>query len=514
MPHTPQADTPPRPAAPGGGAPRPDTPSPEAPSSDTLDVLVVDDDPAILTTLRLALAAAGRTVRTASGAEEALALLAERPADLVLTDVRMEGASGIDLTREVRAMVPDALCVVMTAFASFENAVAAIKAGAFDYLPKPFSVEQLEHLVGKVATVVALRRENARLRAAGATGTGGDWFAGLTAPATLALQALVERIAPSEATVLLTGETGTGKTALARAIHARSARAGRPFVEVTCTALAESLFESEVFGHVRGAFTGAVRDHAGKFELAEGGTLFLDEVGELSPASQAKLLRFLEDRVIERVGGTHPLRLDVRIVAATNRDLARLCREGAFREDLYYRLNVFECVVPPLRERPDDIPPLAAKLFRAAAVRLGAEVHMGGEETGGEETGGAANGSGGAAPLPQAVLHALLAHRWPGNVRELRNAMERMALLSAGRQPGLADLPDAVRAAAGLPPLGAGGLPQRGEADDGRLPTLRELEEAHIRRVLATERNMERAAAILGITTVTLWRKRKELGLE
>ncbi|WP_353116932.1 sigma-54 dependent transcriptional regulator [Nitratidesulfovibrio sp.] len=479
-----------------------------------LDVLVVDDDPGILTTLRLALAATGCPVRTATGAEEALTLLSERAADLVLTDVRMEGASGIDLVREARALVPDALCVVMTAFASFENAVAAIKAGAFDYLPKPFSVEQLEHLVGKVATVVALRRENARLRAAGAmgaAGAGGDWFAGLTAPATLALQALVERIAPSEATVLLTGETGTGKTALARAIHTRSARSGRPFVEVTCTALAESLFESEVFGHVRGAFTGAVRDHAGKFELAEGGTLFLDEVGELSPASQAKLLRFLEDRVIERVGGTRPLRLDVRIIAATNRELARLCREGAFREDLYYRLNVFECVVPPLRDRPDDIAPLAAKLFRAASVRLGVETGVGPDAEGHPGTPAMGEGPG---PLPQAVLHALLAHRWPGNVRELRNAMERMALLAAGRQPGLADLPDAVRAAAGLPPLGAGGLPQRDDGDDARLPTLRELEEAHIRRVLATERNMERAAAILGITTVTLWRKRKELGLE
>ncbi|MDR3045620.1 MAG: sigma-54 dependent transcriptional regulator [Desulfovibrio sp.] len=504
MPSTPQPQA----------APAPTTATGALPSSEhartPLDVLVVDDDPGILTTLRLALAAAGCPVRTAASAEEALALLAEHPADLVLTDVRMEGASGIDLVRETRALVPDALCVVMTAFASFENAVAAIKAGAFDYLPKPFSVEQLEHLVGKVATVVALRRENARLRAAGAsdaTGAGGDWFAGLTAPATLALQTLVERIAPSEATVLLTGETGTGKTALARAIHARSARVGRPFVEVTCTALAESLFESEVFGHVRGAFTGAVRDHAGKFELAEGGTLFLDEVGELSPASQAKLLRFLEDRVIERVGGTRPLRLDVRIIAATNRDLARLCREGAFREDLYYRLNVFECVVPPLRDRPDDIAPLAAKLFRAASVRLGVA-------TGAEGAHDAVASGEGFAPLPQAVLHALLAHRWPGNVRELRNAMERMALLAAGRQPGLADLPDAVRAAAGLPPLGAGGLPQRDDGDDTRLPTLRELEEAHIRRVLATERNMERAAAILGITTVTLWRKRKELGLE
>ncbi|WMW67332.1 sigma-54 dependent transcriptional regulator [Nitratidesulfovibrio liaohensis] len=499
----------------------PSTPQPQAATAtgheharSPLDVLVVDDDPGILTTLRLALAAAGCPVRTAASAEEALALLAEHPADLLLTDVRMEGASGIDLVRETRALLPDALCVVMTAFASFENAVAAIKAGAFDYLPKPFSVEQLEHLVGKVATVVTLRRENARLRAAGApdaAGAGGDWFAGLTAPATLALQTLVERIAPSEATVLLTGETGTGKTALARAIHARSARAGRPFVEVTCTALAESLFESEVFGHVRGAFTGAVRDHAGKFELAEGGTLFLDEVGELSPASQAKLLRFLEDRVIERVGGTRPLRLDVRIIAATNRDLARLCREGAFREDLYYRLNVFECVVPPLRDRPDDIAPLAAKLFRAASVRLGVETSVGPDAEGHPGTPDTGEGL---APLPQAVLHALLTHRWPGNVRELRNAMERMALLAAGRQPGLADLPDAVRVAAGLPPLGAGGLPQRGDGDDARLPTLRELEEAHIRRVLTTERNMERAAAILGITTVTLWRKRKELGLE
>lgn len=448
-------------------------------SGKPLEVLVVDDDPAIVRTLLLGLKTQGCSVKGAASAEAALPLLKKEPVDLLLTDMRMGGLSGVDLVRETAAFAPETVCVLMTAFASYENAVAAIKAGAFDYLPKPFSVDQLEHLIGKVSTLVALRRENSRLRAM--TGSS-DWFDGLTSPASLALQTLVERIAPSEVTVLLTGETGSGKTELARAIHRRSARKDRPFIEVMCTALAEQLFESEVFGHVRGAFTGAVRDHAGKFELADGGTLFLDEIGELSASSQAKLLRFLEDRVIERVGDNRPLRLDVRILAATNRHLPEMVRTRQFREDLYYRLNMFECLVPPLRERREDITPLALRLLRTAAEKYT---------------------SGGSQVVSPPVLTTLLSYGWPGNVRELRNVMERIALLATGREIALGDLPPAL-----LEVTTCGNL-----ATGERLLTLRELEEQHIRKVLELGVSMDRAAELLGITTVTLWRKRKEFGM-
>ena len=246
------------------------------------------------------------------------------------------------------------------------------------------------------------------------------------------------------------------------------------------TAIAENLFESEVFGHVRGAFTGAVRDKAGKFELADGGTLFLDEIGELSATAQSKLLRFLEDKVIERVGDNKPIRLDVRIIAATNRDLAAMMKSGTFREDLYYRLNVFECTVPPLRERPEDIEPLAAKLLRSASAKYGTPP-----------------------TLSQAARQALLRYGWPGNVRELRNVMERVALLAAGREVTLADLPPALSAGEGV---------RSGPDEEPHILTLRELEAEHIRRVLGLGVSMERAAELLGINTVTLWRKRKELG--
>lgn len=348
-------------------------------------------------------------------AEAAIKALEDKSADLLLTDMRMEGMSGVDLVRDAHARWPEMICVVMTAFASYENAVSAIKAGAYDYLPKPFTTEQLEHLIRKVEMLVDLQRENSRLRAGS-----GDWFDGLTSPKCQALQSVVERIAPERChSAPVPARRDAGKTELARSnpIEDR-ARADKPFVEVTCTAIAENLFESEVFGHVRGAFTGAVRDKAGKFELADGGTLFLDEIGELSATAQSKLLRFLEDKVIERVGDNKPIRLDVRIIAATNRDLAAMMKSGTFREDLYYRLNVFECTVPPLRERPEDIEPLAAKLLRSASAKYGTPP-----------------------TLSQAARQALLRYGWPGNVRELRNVMERVALLAAGREVTLADLP-------------------------------------------------------------------------
>ena len=438
-----------------------------------LSVLVVDDDAAILRTLLLTLKSLGCRAMGESGGEAALAAVEKYAPDLLLTDMRMEGLSGVEMIAAALERRPELICVLMTAFASYENAVTAIKAGAYDYLPKPFSVGELEHLLRRVRDLVRLRQENARLRQAQS-----GWFEGLTSPSALGLQKLVGKLAQSDVSVLFQGETGTGKTSLARELHRCSIRSGKPFVEMVCSAIAEPLFESEVFGHVRGAFTGAVRDRAGKFEAAEGGTLFLDEVGELSPSSQAKLLRFLEDRTIERVGDNKPLRLDVRVLAATNRDLRALVAEGRFREDLYYRLNIFECRLPPLRERREDILPLAQRFLRQAA---------------GEKELPALSGE---------ARDALLAYGWPGNSRELRNIMERALLLAEGRSVRLVDLPPALSGAAAK------------EEGSERLLTLAELEEAHIRKVLGLGVSMDKAAALLGITTVTLWRKRKELGLE
>lgn len=462
-----------------------------------LHILVVDDDPTIVRTLLLTLKNMGCTGEGANSAEQALELLTKAQGelqatgsfDLVLTDMRMGEMSGVELVREAvglgattvgQAGGSAPLCVVMTAFASYDTAVAAIQAGAFDYLPKPFNSEQLEHVLNKVSTVVALRRENAGLRATLTADK--DYFYGLTAPASQALQSIVQRLAPSEVTVLLTGETGTGKTLLARSIHRQSRRAKQPFVELMCTTLAEQLFESEVFGHARGAFTGAVRDHKGKFEAAQGGTLFLDEIGELSLATQAKLLRFLEDKVIEKVGDSKAVQVDVRIIAATNQNLAAMVAEKRFREDLFYRLNMFECHVAPLRERREDIAPLALSLLHA--TRKGSA------------------GQHGTCSLSDTLLRTLQDYAWPGNVRELRNVMERIALLSAGREPVVQDLPPA--------------LLQAGSAQNvagGAFLSLRELEEQHIRRILDSGMSMEKAAELLGINTVTLWRKRKDYGL-
>jgi len=444
-----------------------------------LRILLVDDDRNIRQTLNVTLRTWEHEVVSVGSPEEAIKALKSGQFDFMLTDFKLGGKTGIDLVRAGRELNPGMVSVVMTAFASFDNAVSAIKEGAFDYLPKPFSNGQLQHVIGKVSALVSLKRENQKLRDATCRK---DYFLGQTSPSMIRLEEFVRKIGPTEANVLLIGESGTGKTELARLIHASSSRSHRGFVVVNCTTLSESLLESELFGHVKGSFTGAVSDHVGKFEIGNYGTILIDEVGDLSLNGQTKLLRFLQEKVIERVGSNKPIPLDVRVIAATNKKLDDGVKEGSFREDLYFRLNIFECQLIPLRYRREDIPVLIERFLNESSYSAGLEK----------------------APLvPESVMKRLLEYPWPGNIRELKNVMERLVLLSRGREMLLSDLPDSV---------------QRSDyrvvgPSHADFRTLEELEREQIERVLALEHNQERAAKILGITTVTLWRKRKDYGL-
>lgn len=437
-----------------------------------LQVLLVDDDGNIRRTLGLSLKDLNCLVDQAASVDEALQKAQGRSYDLVLTDFKMEKQSGLDLIRQIKTQAPDQLVVVMTAFASYENAVEVVKEGAFDYLPKPFSTAQLAHLLGKIREIVSLRRENQELKRSWARR---DYFSGFTSVASARLEEFVRKLAPTDSTMLLTGESGTGKSELAKLIHGLSARAAKPFVTVYCTTLAESLLESELFGHVKGAFTGAVQEKLGKLELADGGTLFFDEIGDLTATGQTKLLRFLQERVFERVGGNREISVDVRVIAATNKNLPDAVAAGRFREDLFYRLNVMECFLVPLRHRREDLPVLIERIVHELALK-----NVG---------------------IPKPVMEILLKYSWPGNIRELRNVLERVLMLSQGRTAECPDLPEAL-----LKPE-----PRREESVE--LCSLEELEKSHIQRVLARTKSLEEASEILGITTVTLWRKRKEYGI-
>jgi NtrC-family two-component system response regulator AlgB len=443
-----------------------------------MNVLIVDDEPSLCRTLRTTLEAQGHHASVASSGEQALQALGHHLFDLALLDLRLGHDKGLDVLTEMLRMSPGLEVVVITAFATIETAVEAMRRGAFDYLPKPFTPDQL-----RLALEKSVRSRRLQWRVADLEGQVRSSVpeADLRTedPAMRKALEVCLKAAASDATILLRGESGTGKAVMARVIHGQSRRAAAPFVTVHCPSLSVELLESELFGHVRGAFTGAIRDTAGKIAAAEGGTLLLDEIGDLPSAVQAKLLRLLQEKRYERIGETRTRSGDIRILAATNRNLDADAAAGTFREDLLYRLNVIEVVLPPLRERRPDILPLADHLLSFFVRQTGKAVES----------------------FTPEVKDAFLRYPWPGNARELRNAVERGVILSAGPLIGLADLPAQI------------GLPVRTGIEVGARVTLDELEAEHIRRVLASTASMEEAAGVLGIDPSTLYRKRKRSGL-
>jgi DNA-binding NtrC family response regulator len=450
-------------------------------------ILVVDDEPVIRLSLGEVLGAAGHDVCVAEHAPAALASLESEPADLVLSDLRMPTVDGLALLAEVRARHPGAVFVLMTAHGDERTAVAALKAGAYDYLPKPFDNDEVRALVTRVHEMLALRAENERLRTELAD-RHGPLVGG--SPAMRAVYDVVRRAGPTDASVLVTGESGTGKELVARAIHDASPRRSGPFVALNCSALPAELVESEMFGHARGSFTGADRDREGRFEAARGGTLFLDEIGDLAAAAQAKVLRALEERAITRVGENRARTVDVRIVAATNRPLEALIEEGGFRADLLYRLRVIQIEIPPLRRRREDIPPLAVHFVQELAARHGRRID----------------------DLAPAARRALVAYDWPGNVRELRNALERAVVLADGPFLEAVDLPASVtgRAAAHADATDLAGL----DYHDARARARVAFDRAFLGAALERHGgNVTRAAEELGLHRQSLQKLLKRAGL-
>ena len=387
-------------------------------------ILVVDDEESLRRVTQVQLEGEGCNVAVAADGEQALAVLGKSPQDLVITDLMMPGISGLDLLRQVRELYPEVIVILMTAFGSVESAVEAMKLGAYDYLTKPVNPDALRLVVSRALEHVRLREEVRSLRRALDQKYGFESIIGRSAPLLYVLETAA-RAAQSEATVLIRGETGTGKELLAKGIHFNSNRREKPFVTINCGAIPRELLESELFGHLKGSFTGAVAHKKGKVETADGGTVFLDEIGDVPLELQVKLLRLVQEREIEKVGEGQPIKVDVRIIAATHRNLQAMIEDGAFREDLYYRLNVIPLEIPPLRERVEDIPELVVHFFTRASQRHGREDLA----------------------LPEALMPYFCAHRWPGNVRELENVVERLVVLTRGSAVSLEDLPEGLRRA-------------------------------------------------------------------
>jgi len=449
-------------------------------------LLLVDDDEAMRLYLEEELRDAGYTVVAAAGGEEALQRLGTTPVDVVITDLVMPGMRGQQLLGEIRARERGLPVVVITAFGSIESAVEAVKAGAYHYVAKPFRLEQLLPVVENALRERRLRQEVDRLRRA-LDGRPAPIVA--ESPTMKRALDLVERAAAADSPVLLTGETGTGKELLARALHGGGPRRDRPFVAVNCSAIPETLLESQLFGHRRGAFTDAREDRRGLFQEAEGGSILLDEIGDMPLLLQAKLLRVLQEREVHPLGAAAPIKVDVRVIAATHRDLEALVQDDRFRHDLYYRLNVIAVRVPPLRERPEDILPLVAHLLDKHGHRLGRT----------------------ACSLSPEAVELLRRHPWPGNVRELENAIERALVLGRDDTLWPEDLPETIRG--GRPLLRPqDGAPARDGDHDGR--PLSEVERAHILHTLrAVGGNKAAAARLLGFDRKTLYRRLEAYGL-
>ncbi len=434
------------------------------------NVLLVDDEQNILRTVTICLESIGLEVTATPKPEEALKLASERHFDIAFFDLKMFPVDGLELLAHMKRYSPDTIVVIVTAHGSVDTAVQAIKQGAYDYLQKPFDFQELQHFAQKVYDHFLLQKQLKDLKEELHKYQAAEEI--ITAdPQVLSLLNLAREVADTNISVLIEGESGTGKELLAKYIHKSSARADAPFVTVNCAALSESLLESELFGHVKGSFTGAVRDRQGRFEMADTGTVFLDEITEIPTTTQAKLLRFLQGREFERVGDSQTMKVDVRFIAATNRDLKASLSSGTFRDDLYYRINGVTIKLPPLRERPDDIPLLIKHFIQK----------FGGENP--PEIGPDAFG-------------ILANYRWPGNIRQLENVIERSVLLAHGKKIEVHHLPEEIR-----------------QLEGKRLVSLEELEKEHISRVIQQTATVDEASHVLGIDPATLWRKRKKYGL-
>jgi len=442
-----------------------------------LNVLVIDDEINIRKTLSVCLESRGHKVISVSNAKDALSEAGRKVFDLAFVDLRLGTSDGLDLIPDLLSLCPWLKIVVVTAYASVDSAVQAMKLGAVDYIAKPFTPEYVELVANRIASIRSMEQRIAVLKEDLERLHPKTVFNSSHPRMQRAIE-LARQVARSDAVVLLRGPSGTGKTVLARAIHSWSKRATKPFGIISCPTLNLELLESELFGHMKGSYTGAVRDYAGRIGACESGTLFLDEIGDLPLSIQPKLLRFLQDHEYERLGDQQTRRADVRVITATNTDLEKAVKEGRFREDLYYRLNVIQIDLPPLSERPGDVEFLADNMLKF----FGAQNHK------------VFRG------FSEDAMSALRNYSWPGNIRELRNVVERAAILSTGEIVGIENMPDSIILR--TPPVQLGSP-----------VSLKVIEENHIRRVIASAKSLQEAADILGIDQATLWRKRKDYGI-